>query len=223
MGGSTIRLFLVDDHLAFRQPLVFMFGREPDLNVVAQAGSIAEARQTLAEISELPDVALVDLLLPDGDGVTMIRHLRAVSPSIMVLVLTGDTDMAQHARAIEAGAIGVLTKSARVADIIDAIRMAFSGKSVQTSEELIEFLRLAGQARERDRMAQFILVSLTPRERQVLEALAEGLDNRAIADRLSIRNETARTHVVKLLAKLGVESRLQAAIFAIRNGIGPSS
>ena len=95
-----------------------------------------------------------------------------------------------------------------------------SGETVQSAQEIIELLRLAGQERERDQARQVTLSRLTPRERQVLETLSEGLDNRAIAERLFISPETARTHVTKLLAKLNVESRLQAAIFAIENGIG---
>jgi DNA-binding NarL/FixJ family response regulator len=222
MSDAAIRLLLVDDHAVFRQPLAFMLDREPDLAVVAQAGSVAEARGLLGDGSGVVDLALVDLRLPDGLGTDLIRDLKAANPATHILVLTADPDKLLHARALEAGATGVISKTAQLSDIVDAIRRVQRGESVQSAQEIIELLRLAGQERERDQAKQVTLARLTPRERQVLETLSEGLDNRAIADRLFISPETARTHVVKLLAKLNVESRLQAAIFAIENGVGSS-
>jgi DNA-binding NarL/FixJ family response regulator len=215
-----IQLLLLDDHLAFRQPLAFMLNREPDLSVSVQAGSLAEARRVIASGAVDIDVALIDLQLPDGNGVEIIRELRVALFGGHTLVLTADPDRVCHARAIEAGACGILSKTAHLDDIVDAIRRVHAGETVQSPQEVIELLRLACQERDRDHDARQTLASLTPRERQVLEALALGLDNKAIGERLFISSETARTHVVKLLAKLDVESRLQAAIFAIRNGIG---
>ena len=220
MNAIPIRLLLLDDHLVFRQPLAFMLEREPDLTVVAEAGSLAEARRALADGAADIDVALIDLQLPDGNGVEIVRELRAVSSAGHALVLTADPDKGRHARAIEAGACGVIGKTAHLAEIVDAIRRVSIGEPVQSPQEVIELLRLACQERDRDHLARQTLASLTPRERQVLEALALGLDNKAIGERLFISPETARTHVVKLLAKLSVDSRLQAAIFAIRNGLG---
>jgi DNA-binding NarL/FixJ family response regulator len=217
-----LRLLLVDNHAAFRQPLAFMLEREPDMMVIAQADSVAAARQIVPTLPEQIDVALVDLRLPDGLGIDVVREVRQVNPRSHSLLITADTDRLQHARALEAGASGVINKTAQLTDILDAIRRVHRGESVQSVHEVIELLRLAGQERERDQARQVTLARLTPRERQVLESLSEGLDNRAIADRLFISPETARTHVVKLLAKLNVESRLQAAIFAIENGLGPT-
>jgi two-component system nitrate/nitrite response regulator NarL len=219
VNDSPVRLMLVDDHAAFRQPLAFMLEREPDMTVVAQADSIAEAREVLSGMSESVDVALVDLRLPDGIGTDIVRDLRTANARSHSLVITADSDKLQHARALEAGATGVISKTAQLSEIVDAIRRVHNGESVQSAHEVIELLRLAGRERERDQARQVTLARLTPRERQVLETLSEGLDNRAIADRLFISPETARTHVVKLLAKLNVESRLQAAIFAIENGV----
>lgn len=209
-----IRLLLVDDHVAFRQPLAFMLERESDLTVAGQAGSIAETHELLVEF----DVAIVDLTLPDGSGVELIRELRDARPRCAVLVLTASEDYADRARAIDAGALGLLHKSTSLPDIIDAVRRVNTHESLLSLEETIDLLRLAGQQRERDRAAQQKLSRLTPRERDVLQALADGLPDKEIATRLHISVETVRTHMVNILSKLGVESRLQALVFAARHG-----
>jgi DNA-binding NarL/FixJ family response regulator len=220
---SPIRLLLVDDHAAFRVPLALILEREPDLLVGAQAGSLAETRAVLTAIAGQVDVALVDLQLPDGNGVELVRHLRAVNPEGQTIVLTADTDKRHHAQAAEAGAAGIITKSAQPFEIVDAIRRVHAGELALPAREMIELLRLAGEERQREEASQATLGQLTPREREVLAALAEGLDNKAIAERLFISPDTARTHVVKVLGKLGVESRLQAAIVAIQHGIWSSN
>jgi DNA-binding NarL/FixJ family response regulator len=216
---SPIRLLLVDDHAAFRLPLALILEREADLLVAAQAGSLAETRTVLPTIAGQVDVALVDLQLPDGNGVELVRDLRAVNPEGQTIVLTGDTDKRHHAQAAEAGAAGIITKSAQPFEIVDAIRRVHAGELALPAREMIDLLRLAGEERQREEASQATLAQLTPREREVLAALAEGLDNKAIAERLFISPDTARTHVVKVLGKLGVESRLQAAIVAIQHGI----
>lgn len=221
MNGRQIRLLLVDDHAAFRVPLAHILEREPDITVVAQAGSCADARALLPEHATQIDVALVDLSLPDGTGESFLRDLRAANPDIIAILLTADTQVLHHARAIDAGAVGVIIKSAQPEEIIDAVRRVYAGEFVQPAHEIIGLLRLASEERARAQAAAALLAGLTAREREVLALLAEGLDNKAIADRLFISAETARAHVVHLLAKLNVESRLQAAIFAIRHGVGP--
>jgi DNA-binding NarL/FixJ family response regulator len=220
---APIRLLLVDDHAAFRLPLALILEREPDLIVAAQAGSLAETRAVLPTIAGQVDVALVDLQLPDGNGVELVRDLRAVNPEGQTIVLTGDTDKRHHAQAAEAGAAGIITKSAQPSEIVDAIRRVHAGELALPAREMIDLLRLAGEERQREEASQATLAQLTPREREVLAALAEGLDNKAIAERLFISPDTARTHVVKVLGKLGVESRLQAAIVAIQHGIWSSN
>lgn len=222
MREAPARLLIVDDHAAFRQPFAFMLERERDLTVLAQAATLAEAREVVADIPSLIDVAIVDLLLPDGHGIDLIRELHAANSRSRSLALTADDDRLLHAHALEAGASGVMHKSAQLPDILDAIRRVHRHEVVQSAHEIIALIQFAGQEREREREVQTTLARLTPRELEVLEALSEGLDNRAIADRLFISPETARTHVVKLLAKLSVESRLQAAIFAIEHGMVPA-
>ncbi len=209
-----IRLLLIDDHAAFRQPLAFMLDREADLSVVGQAGSVAEARDMSIDF----DVAIVDLTFPDGSGVDLVRSLRASNSSGSVVMLTASQDHAARAMAVEAGAAGLLHKSASLADIIDAVRRLGAGEQLLDLEETIVLLRLAGQHRERDRAAQQAIARLTPREREVLETLTDGMTDREIGECLNISAETVRTHMVNILHKLGVESRLQALVFAARHG-----
>ena len=210
-----IRILLVDDHLSFRQPLAFMFAREPDLEVVAQAGSVAEARTRFSDV----DIALVDLDLPDGSGVDVIRELRSANPRAMAVALTASARRADVAKAVEAGAAGVLHKSRPVDEVVAALRRLAAGGHLLSPAETVDLLRFIGQQRERDRTAQAAIGRLTRRECEVLQALAHGLQDREIAERLHIRTETVRTHMVNLLAKLGVDSRLQALVFAVRYGL----
>ena len=213
-----IRVLLVEDHASFRQALAFLLEREPDMTVVAQAGSLAEARAALQRGGVAVDVAVVDLTVTDGDGVHLVREVRAAHPGAAALVLTASADRLRHARAVEAGADGVLHKSAGIAQIIGAVRRLGGGEVLLSSAETIELLRLASHRREEEHAAQVALGRLTAREREVLQALAGGLSDREIAKRLHVSHETVRTHMVNILGKLGVDSRLQALVFALRHG-----
>lgn len=212
--NPPIRVLLVEDHASFRQALAFMLEREPDITVVGQAGTLAEARALLAGV----DVGLFDLDLPDGNGSDLIRELRAGNPAAVALALTASEGQQDLARAVAMGAAGVLHKSARIAEIIDAVRRASAGEQLLSPREIIEMLHLANQHREQNHDARVALGRLTPREREVLQALADGLNDKEIAQRLHISVETARTHMVNILGKLGVDSRLQALVFAVRHG-----
>jgi DNA-binding NarL/FixJ family response regulator len=203
------RLLLVEDHASFRQTLALMFGQEPDFEVVAQAGSLAEARQVLDGF----DLAVVDLSLPDGNGTELIGELRAANPHGMVLVLTASAQRGAYARAVEAGAAGVLNKSASIKDVIEASRRLAAGEAVLSTDELV---RLAG---EQDHVTRSAIENLTPREQEVLRLLAEGLSDKEIAERLYVGSGTVRTHVVSIFGKLGAHSRLQALVFAVRHGL----
>ena len=207
-----IRILLVDDHTAFREPFAFMLNREPDLEVVGQVGTLEEARQ----FQGMVDIAMVDLGLPDGDGVRFVRELRTRNPRISVLVLTGSHEHLGKARSIQAGAAGVLHKSASIADIISAIRRVNAGEYLLTAAEILDLVGRLDQQSEQEREVRQRLARLTPREREVLQALADGLSDRQIGDRLSISVETVRTHMVKILSKLEVDSRLAALVLAVR-------
>jgi len=211
------RLLLVEDHASFRQTLALVFDAEPDFEVVAQAGTVAEARKVMGDREA--DLAVVDLSLPDGEGIELIEDLREANPLFAALVLTASLDRAEHARAVEAGAAGVLHKSADVDEILDSTRRLGAGETLLSPEELVELLRIAGQSREEEREARASIEQLTRREREVLMALSEGLSNKQIAERLHMSVDTERTHMMNILNKLGVHSRLQALLFAARHGL----
>jgi two-component system nitrate/nitrite response regulator NarL len=137
----------------------------------------------------------------------------------MVLVLTASADREAYARAVEAGAAGVLNKSVSIREVIEAARRLVDGEAVLSTDEIAELIRLAGSQRERDRETQRAIESLTRREREVLRLLAEGLSDKEIAERLYVGSGTVRSHVVYIFAKLEVHSRLQALVFAARHGL----
>ena len=219
MDDDPIRLLLVDDHDTLRGLMADALALQPGLVVVGQAGSLGEARALLAAGVDA-DVALVDLDLPDGSGLDLIRDLSRLGVGVATLVLTGSQERVLHGLAIEAGASGVLPKTTPVAEIVAAVRRLCAGESLVDPREAAELLALAGRHREQGHAEREALARLTAREREVLVLLAEGLDNRALADRLYVSVPTARSHVVHLLAKLRLDSRLQAALLAVRHGIG---
>jgi DNA-binding NarL/FixJ family response regulator len=207
---------LVEDQASFRQAMAFVLEREPNLSVVAQAGKLEEARELL-DID--PDVAIVDLVLPDGSGVDFIEDLHHANPSVMILVLSANPDRIHFALAVEAGASGVLNKLASIEEIVDTVKRLYRGEVLLAQKEIIEMLRLLSRRREENREAQQVLSRLTPREREVLQALADGLDTWQVANKLHITPQTERNHMSKIFTKLGVHSRLQALVFAARHGV----
>ena len=213
------RILLVEDHASFRQALAFMFEREPEFAVVGQAGTLAEARQFLNGSAGETDVAVCDLALPDGDGFDLIEELAAKGGEVITLVLSASLEPARFARAVEAGASGVLHKAAAIGDIVEAVKRLRDGEALLSPDEVIEMLRMVSRQRQEQLEAQRAIDRLTRREREVLQALAEGLDSKDIAEKLHITVETERTHMVNILNKLGVHSRLQALVFAARNGL----
>ncbi len=218
-----MRVLLVEDHAVFRELFASAFDLQPDFEVVAQAGTLAEARTLL---NTKVDVAVVDLNLPDGEGTQIIAQLRRENPHALVLVLTASLDPILYARAVEAGAAGVLHKSASVEEVMDAVRRLASGEILLAQEEIVSLLRVLDREREEGREARACFEQLAPREREVLEALAEGMNDREIALRLNVGVGTARGYVKGMLSKLGVHSRLQALVYAARYGlvhIGPGS
>lgn len=211
------RILLVEDHASFRQTLAYVFDQQPEFEVVAQAGTLAEARKVMAGVEA--DLGVVDLSLPDGEGTELIAELREANPLFAALVLTASLDRAEHARSVEAGAAGVMHKSADVDEILEATRRLGEGETLLSQDELVALLRLAGQNREEELEVRASIEQITPREREVLQALAEGLSNKEIASKLHMSVDTERTHMMNILNKMGVHSRLQALLFATRHNI----
>ena len=212
---ERIRVLLVEDHAAVREAIAAMLEREPDLEVTGQAASLAAARDLLDNV----DVAVVDLGLPDGYGGDLIKELRAVNRHAQALVLSASLDRADIARAVESGAAATLNKTVHLDELVDAVRRLRRGETLLPLDEVVELLRYASHEREREYQDRQAIAQLTPRERDVLHALAGGLDSQAIADRLHISLRTERNHAANILAKLGVHSQLQALVFALRYGV----
>jgi two-component system nitrate/nitrite response regulator NarL len=196
-----------------------MFEREPEFMVVGEAGSVAEVRELSGEALSEVEVAVVDLALPDGDGLDLIEGFSSREPQITTLVLSASLEPGRFARAVEAGAAGVLHKSTPIKDIVDAVRQLKAGEALLSPAEIFDMLRVVSRERQEKKEAREAIERLTPREIDVLQALAEGLESREIAKRMNITVETERTHMVNILHKLGVHSRLHALVFAVRHGI----
>ena len=215
-ANKPTRILLIDDHVSLRQALAFMLEREPEFKVVGEAGSLAEVRKLSGKSLKDMDVAVVDLALPDYDGFRLIEHFALYAPQVMILVLSASLESGRFARAIEAGAAGVLDKATPIKDIIEAVRQLKDGEALLSRAEVIWML---SRERQQKQEALQAIEKLTSREKEILRLLAEGLESKQIAQKLNITVHTERTHMVKILHKLGVHSRLQALVFAARHGL----
>lgn len=211
-----IRLLLVDDHTSFRGALAFMLGREEDIEIAGEAGNLGDAQAILGRTPV--DVALVDLDLAGEDGVDLVKTMHARHPDAVAVVLTANQRPESRAMAVAAGAVGVLLKTTSIPEVVAAVRQAAAGQALISPTELVELYRAAAAHQAKSAEGERALQSLTAREGDVLRALARGLDNQAIADQLFIGHETVRSHIVRILRKLGAESRLQAVLMALRHG-----
>jgi two-component system response regulator DevR len=213
---TPIRVFLLDDHEVVRRGVHDLLDAEPDIEVVGEAGTIDHA---LARGPALrPDVAILDVRLPDGDGITVCRELRSRMPELACLMLTSFDDDDALLDAIMAGAAGYVLKQIKGSDLIAAVRIVASGQSMldpATTTRLMSSLRGDDAVQEPQ---DALLASLTPREREILGLIGEGLTNRQIGQRLYLSEKTVKNHISRLLAKLGVERRIQAAVLATQAG-----
>jgi PAS domain S-box-containing protein len=216
---AKARVLLVEDHLAVREAIAAAFERDAGFEVVGQAASMREARALLGDADVDVDVAMLDAGLPDGYGGDLIEELREANPGAQAVVLSASLDRVETARALQHGAAGVLNKTAHLSEVVDAVRRVRAGETLLPPDEVVELLLFAERRREQERDDRAVLEQLTRREREVLEALAEGLDSQQIADRLFITLRTERNHIANILAKLGVHSQLQALVFALRYGV----
>ena len=206
---NPIRVALVDDHKIVRRGLSAYFAAQPDIIVVGEASSGEEALQ-LAESWQV-DVIVIDVLMPGGiDGIETTRRLKRLLPQVQIIILSGYADDARVIGALRTGAITYVEKDSQPEQLLEAVRGAVQGKAI-FEPTLMQRIIQAQTMKSSD--------VLTEREREVLRLLAEGLTNAEIAVRLSVSEETVKTHVAGILRKLGLAHRTQAAIYALRNGI----
>jgi two-component system, NarL family, response regulator DevR len=206
----SIRVFLLDDHEIVRRGVRELLEAQDDLEVVGEA---ATAEEGVARIpATKPDVAIVDMRLPDGDGVEVCREVRSIDGSIQCLVLTSFSDDEALFESIMAGAAGYLLKQIKGTDLVDAVRRVASGQSLLdpgVTARVLERLRTGPEEDPR-------LARLTDQERKILDLIAEGLTNRQIGERLFLAEKTVKNYVSSLLSKLGMERRTEAAVFAAK-------
>ena len=209
--GGRISVLVCDDHHVVAQGLAMVLGAEPDIEVVGVAGSVAEVRQMV--VTRRPQVVLMDYGLPDGDGVSATAAIKASQPDVQVIMLTSYVDDDVLVAAIQAGCTGYVTKHKGAEELTAAVRLASGGEALVSPDMLA---RLLPRLRRGNHGLGW---DLTPRERQVLDLLAQGESKEAIAQRLFLSTNTVRNHIQNILTKLGAHSRLEAVAAAAREGL----
>jgi DNA-binding NarL/FixJ family response regulator len=214
-GRGQVRVFLLEDHEVTRQGLRLVLSAEPDIDVVGDAGTIASALLRLP--AARPDVAILDVRLPDGDGISACRDIRSMLPDVACLMFTAYEDDQALLGALMAGAAGFVLKGSAVREVVEAVRVVATGKSIldaNATQRVMTQLRggTAGSGGGAGR-----LDSLTAQEKRVLDLIGEGLTNRQIAERMFLAEKTAKNYVSSLLTKLGLQRRSQAAVVAVRH------
>jgi DNA-binding NarL/FixJ family response regulator len=206
-GGPTIRVFLLDDHEVVRRGVAALLEAEGDIEVVGEAGSAAQA---IARIpATAPHVAVLDVRLPDGDGVTVCREIRSRMPKTACLMLTSFSDEEALFNAVMAGAAGYVLKQIHGSDLVGAVRTVASGQSLLDPRSTAQMLRrLRDRETRRDPLA-----ALSDQERQILELIGQGLTNRQIGERMFLAEKTVKNYTSNLFTKLGMSRRTQAAAF----------
>jgi two-component system, NarL family, response regulator DevR len=207
-GQRRISVFLLDDHEVVRRSVRDLLTAEPDIDVIGEAGTMASALRQMPSLR--PDVAVLDVRLPDGDGVSVCREIRSTLPQTACLMLTSSADDEALLGSIMAGAAGYVTKQTCGSDLVGAVRTVAAGRSTL---DAVAAQRVMD--RLRGRLASVgPLSALTDHERRVLEFIGQGLTNREIAGRMSVTEAIVKDYVSSLLTKLGMQRRTQAAVFA---------
>jgi DNA-binding NarL/FixJ family response regulator len=214
-GGDVIRLVIADDHALFRRGLEMVLEAEDDIEVVAEAGNGKQAYD--AAVQHMPDLVLMDVLMPGHGGIDATKRIKDVSPHTKILMLTISDEEEDLYEAIKAGASGYLLKEISIEEVADAIRKVHAGQSLispsMASKLLTEF---AAMARKDEEKQQMPAPRLTDREMEVLNLVAQGLNNRDIAKNLFISENTVKNHVRNILEKLHLHSRMEAVVYAVR-------
>ncbi len=206
-----VRVYLLDDHEVVRRGIRELLESEPGIEVVGESGLAQEAARRLPALR--PDVAILDARLPDGSGIDVCRDVRSQDPGIKALILTSYDDDEALFAAIMAGAAGYVLKQVRGTDLVDMVRRVAAGQSTldpSVTATVLERIRTGPPVDSE-------LEALTDQERRILDLIGEGLTNRQIAGRLFLAEKTVKNYVSSLLAKLGLASRTQAAIFALKH------
>jgi two-component system response regulator DevR len=204
-----IRVFLVDDHEIVRRGIADLIDAETDLEVVGESGTVGQALDRIS--ATLPDVAVLDVRLPDGSGLDLCRAIRSAHPAVSCLILTAYADDEASYTAVLAGAAGYVLKDIRGQGLLDGVRRVANGESLLpklVAQRVVAALRSPEDP------------GLTLRERQVLDLIADGLTNRQIGERLELAEKTVKNYVSGLLAKLGMERRTQAAVYRVQHESG---
>ncbi len=211
---APIRVLIVDDHALFRRGLELVLGGEPDIEIVGEAADGMEGVQRAAELE--PDVVLMDVRMPGASGVEAARQIRVAQPGVKVVMLTVSEDEEDLFAAVRAGASGYLLKEVSIDEVADAVRAVQRGHSLispsMASKLLVEFNVLSRRVQEQHGNAP----RLTDRELQVLRLIARGMSNKEIATDLVIAENTVKNHVRNILEKLQLRSRMEAAMYAVR-------
>jgi len=208
---TRIKVFLLDDHEVVRRGLKDLLESDGDIEVVGESGSAAEATRRIPALR--PDVAVLDARLPDGSGIDVCREIRSREPGTSALILTSYDDDEALFAAIMAGASGYVLKQIRGNDLVDAVRRVASGQSLldpAVTQQVLDRLRRGPEVDD-------ALAPLTEQERRLLELIGQGLTNRQIAEQMFLAEKTIKNYVSNLLAKLGLERRTQAAVFATKH------
>ena len=206
----TIRVFLLDDHEVVRRGIADLLGLESDMEVVGEAGSATDALHRIP--AARPDVAVLDVRLPDGTGIEVCRDARSILPELKCLMLTSYADDEALFDAIMAGASGYVLKDIKGNDLVEAVRSVAAGRSLldpRATQRVLE--RLRNGARSESKVEQ-----LNEQERRILVLIGEGMTNRQIGESMHLAEKTVKNYVSSLLAKLGMERRTQAAVFATK-------
>ena len=205
---QPIRIFLLDDHEVVRQGIAELLDDVEDFEIVGEAGTVAEALPRI--LAARPNVAVLDMRLPDGNGIDVCREVRAALPDTYCLILTSYDDQDAVLASVLAGASGYVRKEVRAAGLVDAIQQAAMGRSLIDPGLIAKVMQSAREMSPVDQQ----LAALTEREREVLDLVAEGLTNKQIGERMFLSDKTVKNYVSSMLAKLGMERRTQAAVFA---------
>ncbi|HPO20751.1 MAG TPA: LuxR C-terminal-related transcriptional regulator [Rubrivivax sp.] len=218
---TPVRILVVDDHTLFRRGLTALLSRDPSLSVAGDAADAGQAQRRAAELQ--PDLILLDNHLPGVSGIAALPALRQAAPAARILMLTVSEDEADLAAALRAGACGYLLKTIEGDALVGAIHRAMRGASVvaeELTDKLVAALRAGSPpAAEPEAAPPSPLAQLSPREREILRAIARGASNKEIARELGIAETTVKIHVQHVLRKLGVSSRVQAAVLATAQGL----